>query len=259
MKKQIKLSIVITYIDLSNYVIDLIETIKTKYSYHIYLIDNNSTEETKNKLKHFKDSSCITIIENQSNIGCASSWNQGIVRAKSDFNVEYVAILNNDILLHPDCLDNMIKVIEENQIPLVSGFDVCKECVTPLDVLKLPIPNNLFVVDAPQFSCYTVSVKLLEKLRDLDHRHEEYFGLFDQKFYPAYFEDNDFHYRIKLAKMRCVCTNSALYYHYGSRTVKEHEEVGNVNKHYFLQNKQRYAEKWGGKPGSEKYKTPFNE
>lgn len=253
------IAIIIPYINLSNYVLDLIRTIYTKYSYHIYLIDNNSDPETKKKLAHLDEREYITIIYNKTNVGCASAWNQGIKIAMSRNNIDYAVVLNNDILLHNDCIDNMIAEIKAGGFLFVSGIDVCKECAKPFDILDLKIPFQHFIVDAPEFSCYTLNIKLLEIVEDKEKDFEEYPGFFDQKYYPAYFEDNDFHYRLKLSGMRAVKTNTALYYHYGSRTIKENEEVGHISNIYYLTNKQRYIEKWGGKPGKEKFKIPFNQ
>ena len=228
------IAIIIPYINLPNYVLDLIRTIYTKFSYHIYLIDNNSDQDTKKKLADLGKRDYITIIYNNTNVGCASAWNQGIQNAIQEYNIDYEVVLNNDILLHKYCIDNMIDEIQIGRFPLVSGFDVCKECAKPFDVLSLNIPEKKFVVDEPEFSCYALDIELLKTLGKREKDFEEYPGLFDQKYYPAYFEDNDFHYRLKMAKMRAVKVNTALYYHYGSRTIKENEEIGHISNTYYL-------------------------
>jgi len=257
-KEKRDIAIIIPYVNLPDYVIELLYTICTKYSYHIYLIDNNSNEETKKKLKSLEEREYLTIVYNETNIGCASAWNQGIELAILEHEIDYAVILNNDVLLHKDCVDNMIKVINKYGIPFVSGFDVAKECEYPKQILEQRLPDKKFIVDAPQFSCYALSIKLLDILKEREQGVEEYPGRFDQKFYPAYFEDNDFHYRLKLKHERGVATSDALYYHYGSRTIKENVDVGEISDSYYIQNKQRYIEKWGGEPGKEKFKIPFN-
>lgn len=259
MQNKKDIAIIIPYINLPNYVLDLIRTICTEFDYHIYLIDNNSDKQTKKELAHLDKREYITIVYNNTNIGCGSAWNQGIKIAIDEHNIDYAVVLNNDILLHKDCIDEMIAASIYGSYPLVSGMDVCKECAKPFDVLNLKIPEKKFEVDAPEFSCYTLNIKLLETLKEQEKDFEEYPGLFDEKYYPAYFEDNDFHRRIKLAGMRAVKTNTALYYHYGSRTIKENKEVGHISDTYYLTNKQRYIDKWGGKPGLEKFKIPFNQ
>ncbi len=256
MKKDV--CIIIPYIDLANYVLMAVDSIRTKYSYHIFLIDNNSSKETKLELRHLTKRKDLTIIYNDSNVGCAGSWNQGIKMSLENYDPDYIVVLNNDIILHPAAIDNMIKVIKNEGHALVSAFDSCRECEIPMRIKVLPIPVRHFLVDYPEFSCYTLNVSAINKLAEFEKGVHEYPGLFDQKFYPAYFEDNDFHYRLKLNKMRAVKTNSALYYHFGSRTIKENKDVGIISNTYFLTNKQYYIEKWGGKPGHELYKTPFN-
>lgn len=257
MKKE--LCIILPYIELPNYVLLAVDSIITKYNYHLFLIDNNSSEKTKIELEHLENSKNVTIVHNPANYGCAGSWNQGINLALSKYNPKYITILNNDIVLHPDCIDNMIQVIESENYALVSAYDSCQECSFPSDIKKLSIPDHQFVVDAPDFSCFTLNIRALDILRVREKGIEEFPGLFDQKFYPAYFEDNDFHYRLKLNNMRGVKTNSALFYHFGSRTIKENNEVGLISNTYYLSNRQRYMAKWGGKQGQEKNKKPFNQ
>lgn len=80
-------------------------------------------------------------------------------------------------------------------------------------------------------------------------------GKFDEVFYPAYFEDNDFAYRLKLNNcsyhstetlLPTVCRNSM--------TLKKDTTINKT----FEDLKRYYAAKWGGMPGKEKFITPFN-
>lgn len=80
-------------------------------------------------------------------------------------------------------------------------------------------------------------------------------GPFDENFYPAYFEDRDYRYRMRLAGLTCmeaVMFNPFLYKESG--TADRDRSVLNQ----FEKNKEYYIAKWGGKPGHEKYRTPFN-
>lgn len=84
-------------------------------------------------------------------------------------------------------------------------------------------------------------------------------GLFDEQFKPAYYEDNDFMYRIKLAGIHDVghaalpkvsldttCQGQAVTLKSGAITVR------------FDLLEDYYKRKWGGTPGKETYLTPFN-
>lgn len=84
---------------------------------------------------------------------------------------------------------------------------------------------------------------------------QESIGFFDVGFHPAYFEDNDFLYRLKLENKQ-VITNSFFdpVVFRNSMTIAKDPGV-NSN---FSRNAERYVEKWGGPPGQEKFLKPFN-
>ena len=91
----------------------------------------------------------------------------------------------------------------------------------------------------------------------LSRRCRDVVGPFDERFYPAYFEDNDYHYRIQLAGLRAVTYPPAMFYHYGSRTQNEATAVPLVPGSVFDENRRRYVQKWGGPPGQEQFRNPF--
>ena len=80
-------------------------------------------------------------------------------------------------------------------------------------------------------------------------------GPFDEDFYPAYFEDNDYEYRIKLDEHCEVQIDSILNptTYRNSMTIQKDPTL---NKD-FQTNQDRYVRKWGGKPSFEWYKKPF--
>lgn len=80
-------------------------------------------------------------------------------------------------------------------------------------------------------------------------------GQFDENFKGAYFEDNDYEMRIKLAKGNILAhsfLNPAIYRE--SSSIKK-DPLLNSN---FNANAGYYFDKWGGGVGHEKYLTPFN-
>lgn len=79
-------------------------------------------------------------------------------------------------------------------------------------------------------------------------------GQFDNQFYPAYFEDMDYKYRLKLAGYQVLQTGAldpVLYRN--SMTIVKDPSINRFN-----ENKAKYIKKWGGEPGSETFKTPYN-
>lgn len=252
------IAVIIPYINLPHYIIELVKTVKSKYPFFIYLIDNGSDEKTKNQLRYLEDDPKIQIIYNEKNVGCAGAWNMGLDLCHSVKDCKFAVILNNDILLHPEAIDRMIETSLRNNILLVSAFDVARDCNKPDEIFNFPIPKDQKIVDHPHFSCFTVNLGLLKEMQTKEEGIEQHPGAFDSGFYPAYFEDNDFHYRIAKIGQRGVYDNQALFYHYGSRTIRENKEMGELVNKTFLVNQARFVNKWGGQPLNEKFLTPFN-
>ena len=81
-------------------------------------------------------------------------------------------------------------------------------------------------------------------------------GSFDENFYPAYYEDADYNYRMHLMRKNIVSTpllNPFLYKQ--SQTIEKAPEIVSGS----IANKKFYIEKWGGEPKQEKFKKPYNE
>lgn len=118
-----------------------------------------------------------------------------------------------------------------------------------LESAALADPARLFLVPehnaGSAFTVFLARKALFEKV-----------GWFDECFYPAYFEDNDFGYRMQLAGIERHYV-AAKYYHHQSATIQtfSHEEM---QQHHasFDANKHRYRMKWGGEPGREVWKEP---
>ena len=80
-------------------------------------------------------------------------------------------------------------------------------------------------------------------------------GNFDENFFPAYFEDNDYCYRMRLNEFERYNTDylNPVIYRNSQTILKDSSLNQNFNK-----NRQYYASKWGGLPSEETFKTPFN-
>ena len=76
---------------------------------NIYVIDNNSNDDSVNYIKN--NFSNINIINNSSNLGYAGGYNEGIKKIKEDLLI----FLNNDAtFLDEKSLSNLVKVFKEN-------------------------------------------------------------------------------------------------------------------------------------------------
>jgi hypothetical protein len=82
-------------------------------------------------------------------------------------------------------------------------------------------------------------------------------GYFDENFFPGYFEDNDYRYRIKLTNTK-ITSIPLINEHATSSTLNSSDEFKQKNNVSFQENYQYYIDKWGGPPSRETYVTPFN-
>jgi len=81
-------------------------------------------------------------------------------------------------------------------------------------------------------------------------------GGYDTTF-SAYFSDNDYYRRLRLAGYECVESHIEVG-HVGSSTVRSDESLRNLHQMTFPWYRQYYVMKWGGEPDKETFATPFN-
>lgn len=157
----------------------------------------------------------VEIYRPPANLGVSGSWNWMMKKA-FEAGYTHVALLNDDIIWKKD-IKSIENFVKENPAGLyVSGGTWC---------------------------CFIVSYETFTKV-----------GGFDEGFFPAYFEDNDYCYRCRLAEIPRVTDGffSPEVYR-NSMTI---EKDGSLNQN-FDTNKKKFIVKWGGEPGHEKYRTPY--
>jgi len=83
--------------------------LSTYQSFHILIVDNDSTDNSEGLLRQrFPD---LEILQTGSNLGFAGGNNVGIRRALAS-GADYVWLLNNDTIVAPDALTELVKVAE---------------------------------------------------------------------------------------------------------------------------------------------------
>lgn len=88
-------------------------------------------------------------------------------------------------------------------------------------------------------------------------------GKFDENFYPAYFEDNDYSYRFQLLMGR----NSKYFPSVGIKvpvdckveSIAHGIRLAGVDPSHGPRLREYFIDKWGGEPSQEKYEHPFND
>jgi GT2 family glycosyltransferase len=159
----------------------------------------------------------FVIYKPENNLGVSGSWNM-IMDYAEKVKATHVLMLNDDIYLGKS----------EDEINAI---------------IRLWKPE--FLCTELNWCSFILSVDAYLKV-----------GKFDENFFPAYFEDNDYFRRMLLADVPMIFNamlNPAIYRN--SMTIQKTPELNNG----FEKNRQYYISKWGGQPTQETFGTPFNQ
>jgi GT2 family glycosyltransferase len=161
----------------------------------------------------------VTIFGIPEPMGVARAWNCLISIAGGYYKEENFLILNDDVILTKGESD-IHKIINRGND---NTFHVCRT--------------------AYNWSSFILRKSIYDNI-----------GLFDEDFEKCYFEDNDYHYRMKLAGVKIKYEddlNPDIYRN--SMTIQKDPLLGN-----YINNKELFIKKWGGMPGEETYENPYN-
>lgn len=152
------------------------------------------------------------------NLGVAKSWNM-IMDYADKLDATHVLMLNDDIYLGRT--EHEIKMVLRNN------------------------DNADFINSFSNWCSYILKVEAWKIA-----------GKFDEDFFPAYFEDNSFDYKMTLSGRKKTWTSflDPLVYR-NSMTIAKDPNLNNRFEH----NRQLYIRMWGGLPTEEKYITKFNQ
>ena len=229
-----KIGIVVTVLVNFRGAVETLQSVKTKHDYRIYIID---------QWRH--------------NRPLAQAWNQGAQQAFAE-GCQFALVCNDDILFAPETIDAMVSEyvrLRTEKVIMVTPNNIKTELEAEgkdlYSILDYQRPKDLpvGVHDGPNFSCFLIA--------------PEFFalhGTFDENFVPAWFEDNDSHYRAQLLGYREISTTAAPQVHIGGVATSMMHTIGmepNSQK-----SREYYLKKWGGLPpghgGKEVFTTPYN-
>lgn len=245
-----RLGIVVAVRNCLDYTQQMLASIRTRFPYQVYVIDDRSGAPTKEWLASRAD--LVTFTDPPASTGLAYNWNVGIAAALAD-GYSHVLVANNDIVFHPRTIDLMIERLDRGGAALVTAHDVGGTYRDPDQVMALRA--GIEGEDGrPEFFCFLANEETVRRV-----------GWFDEGFVGAYYEDNDYHARIALAGMKAVRLLNAPVFHYGTSTIRENQGVSGEIGQAAARNKEYFAHKWGRLPaGSEEemrrtyFRTPFN-
>jgi len=258
--KKPDLSIVILNYNSGNFLKKCLESVggaeKNGFEYEVIVVDNASSDESKNYLRNLKTSKSLNpytaiplkLIFNKSNLGFAAGNNVGVKKA----NGRYILFLNPDTIVMPNTFREMIKFMDNN--PRV-GAATCR-VELPSGQLDeachrgFPTPWNAFCHFSgleklfPKrriFAGYILGWKSLDRIHEVDSgsgaflivRREvgDKLNWWDEDYF-WYGEDLDFCYRIKKAGWKIYFVPKVKIIHYkgvSSGIRKESQKIAVVD------------------------------
>jgi N-acetylglucosaminyl-diphospho-decaprenol L-rhamnosyltransferase len=194
----------------------------------IIVIDNGSTDGTGEYLQSLVG---LSVISNETNLGCAVAWNQGV----RSCSAEWVVILNNDVVLSQGWLAGLIDFAEERGVDVVSP--AIREGEYNYDMAEYAgeFVRRMARVSRPGEAhgiCFLVRRRVFETV-----------GYFDENFRIGQFEDADFFRRAKAAGFRLAITGRSFIHHFGSMTQKSVARE-KTEKPYVAENRAYFRRKW---------------
>lgn len=177
----------------------------------------------------------VSVIEAPYNMGVARGWNFLLEQVRDYIPDALCIVVNDDILFLKDTIQKLVYEAL-NHHTIKGAYQLCY-CAGGIDA---PNAFSLFMVHPKTFF--------------------DVLGRFDESLWPAYFDDNDMYYRMKLIGADLTRVENCTADHgEGSATLKAYTaEETNTHHAQFRRNQEYYVRKWGGEPGQEVFKQPFD-
>ena len=185
----------------------------------VYIIDNASTEESRQYFWTFTFKFKVRWIWNDENRGFAAACNQGICAAQGDFAGSFIWLLNNDTLPEADALEKLLSkalatgagitgsLIKKANGEFSGGVCVIHPKFATVQLVSSPEATKFDYVDG---SSFLISHECLKKTGLLS---EDYFLYFEESDYCMHAKKNGF----SLA----WATDSIIWHDIGSSTGSE--------------------------------------
>lgn len=187
--------------------------------YRLLVVDNGSTDNSVERLRVlFPD---LDILETGENLGFARGNNLGMEHVLADDSVDHVWLLNNDTVVHPATMAELVRTAESEPRAGALGA-VLMEADRP-DVVqewggrRMGLWTGIaWPASAKRPPNYICGASLFLRRTCL-----EQCGLFDPEYF-FFFEDTDLGYRIRSQGWKLMTAERAVLLHKGSASVGPH-------------------------------------
>ncbi len=178
----------------------------------ITIVNNASTDGTAEYLASRPQ---ILAIHNPENHSCAFSWNQALKLRQTTWTI----LLNNDVVIAPDALHELLRFAEVGHFDMVSPA----MCEGELDYDFLPHAEKFVRVMARATRGGVVFAVCFM----VHHRVFDALGLFDDDPKLWGYEDDEFFRRVRRGGFQMAVTGGAFLHHFGGITQKSIKDTLN--------------------------------
>lgn len=205
----------------------------------------NGFQRPESEFDWLKKSFDLVEINERNNL--AMAWNRGIDRCFERGN-DYALVINLDLFFHSKFLDGIVAFAKSVPDTIAWSGTEWADMAT---LESAPLEGD--PIGHAHFSCFMIGKDFFARA-----------GRFDEQFEPAYHEDSDMLYRLHLLNLRPLATPAARFFHIDRATIKgvvlnnKDDKLLDELRAKMDESMERYKKKWGGLPGSEVFKTPYN-
>ncbi|MDD3415379.1 MAG: glycosyltransferase family 2 protein, partial [Lachnospiraceae bacterium] len=206
-------------------------------NYEVILVDNASTDGTKEWLMSLAPTKHCKVILNKENLGFAAGNNAGIKEAKGDF----IVLLNNDTYVTEDWLTNLWKKFQiDDKLGMCGAVtnSIGNEAkIDTENVEQYKKEHQGEVYQDPRalaFFCVMIKKQVIDEC-----------GLLDENYGKGMFEDDDYAEAVRRAGWKLAIAEDSFVWHLESASFRklDKKEFRSI----FETNRKYYEHKWGKK------------
>jgi len=195
-------------------------------AHEILLVDNGSIDGSVEFVITYYPT--IRVIQNHANLGVAGGWNVGLKETTGDI----VVFVNQDVIVRPDWLFQLNSVFMETPEAGVIG---CKLLYPDEKTIQHAGGKILYpLAITKHYGSKEIDIGQYDALREVDYvtgaafgiRRDTlcHIGLFDDRFFPAYYEDVDICVRARQFGYKVLYSPNPVAVHYESTSLGKHSE-----------------------------------